>query len=77
MNIETTKITTPITEDNLPKGPLWDEDGACFSAEKCEISVYGVPWRWVPKNGKAFGKGEPDKEMHDFYPALIEEPLGG
>lgn len=65
-NIET--VTVKITKDNLPKGPRWDEDHACFEAETCDPALFGCDWRWVPKNWKAFEKGKPDKELFDFAP---------
>ena len=65
--METTKITTPLTIDNLPKGPLWDEDGACFEAVLCDGNTGPiVEWFWSCRNLKAMAKGKPDKEMYDF-----------
>lgn len=61
-------VTTPITKDNLPKGPHWDEDGACFTCELDDPVTTGCEWRWKPNNTKAFAKGAPDKELFPYVP---------
>ena len=61
-------ITIPITVRNLPEGQQWDEDGACWTAEKRDPKTTGCDWRWMPNNLRAFEKGEPDKEMFPFVP---------
>jgi hypothetical protein len=64
-------VITPITADNLPEGPRWEEDGACWTAIKCDPSTVGVDWRWAPNNLKAFEKERPTGEMLDFvWPRL-------
>lgn len=57
-----------ITKDSLPKGPFWDEDGACFSAELDDPATTGCEWRWKPNNWLAFEKCQPDKELFPFAP---------
>lgn len=57
--------TVPITADNLPDGPLWEEDGACWKATPMP---YAPGWRWGPLNWKALAKGEPQGPMTDHIP---------
>lgn len=57
-----------ITKDDLPLGPHWDEDGACFTAITSDPATTGCEWRWAPNNTKAFAKGGPDKPLLAFCP---------
>ena len=58
------QVTIPITIDNLPKGPRWEADGACWTAILDSSEPDG--WRWRPNNWKAFGKENPQGEMTDI-----------
>jgi hypothetical protein len=58
----------PITRDNLPEGLQWEEDGACWRAERDNYDPRG--WRWSPRNYKAFAKEEPEGPMTDFVRPL-------
>jgi hypothetical protein len=66
--IETTSVTIPITADNLPKGPRWEDDGSCWKAIRCNPATQGCDWRWQPINEKAFAKDGPEGEMRDYPP---------
>lgn len=63
-DIKYTSIRVPITVDNLPIGPRWEADGACWKA----VIEDGEPkgWRWQPMNWEAFAKEGPEGEMTDF-----------
>jgi hypothetical protein len=61
-------VSTPITADNLPVGPRWEADGACWEAIKCDPLTFGRDWYWSARNGKALAKLEPEGEMLDFFP---------
>lgn len=62
------KITTKITADNLPKGPHWDKDGACYVATKLATLPEG--WYWQARNAKALAKGYCGQELFDYYPIV-------
>lgn len=70
--MELTSITVPLTPDNLPPMPLWEEDGSCWRAIKCDPREVGCDWRWQPMNWAAFGKGEPTSEMTDIPPGAFK-----
>lgn len=61
------KITTKITADNLPKGPYWDKDGACYEATKLSLPE---DWYWRACNEKALAKGYCGQELFDYYPIV-------
>lgn len=69
--------TRPITLADMPIGPLWEDDGACWKADKCEPKVFGCEWRWHPMNWIAFEKGEPSGEMTDHPPSAALRALAG
>lgn len=77
--IETIDTVFPITLENLPRGPLWDDDGACFEALPCDGCTGPIgDWWWSARNIKAFEKGKPDKAMYPFYPFVpLVTPSGG
>lgn len=59
-------VTIPITVDNLPKGPRWDADGACYEA----VAVPSLPdgWYWQACNLKALEKGYEGQTLYDHAP---------
>lgn len=61
-------VTVPITVDNLPKGPHWESDGACWEAVRENPVTSGCEWRWRPLNWLAFAKEVPEGEMTDHLP---------
>jgi hypothetical protein len=42
---------------------FWDDEGACYRAEK----VFGCNWYYVAHNIKALGKGYVGQPLYDFY----------
>ena len=64
-----TAVVRPITADDMPIGPVWEADGSCWRAIKCDLETTGVGWRWQPLNVKAVVKDGPEGEMTDFYPS--------
>jgi len=68
MALEIHSVTMPLTPDNLPEGPLWEADGACWRAIRCNPVTQGCEWRWQPQNEKAFAKDGPEGEMTSYCP---------
>lgn len=66
--LEITSHTEPLALNNLPKGNVWEADGACWQAEIDPRLPNG--WRWRPMNLKAFWRRKPRGEMTDFYPIV-------
>jgi hypothetical protein len=56
------------SKPDIPQGPHWDEDQACFVAEACDRSISAKGWKWVPRNARALAKGRPDKKLTQFVP---------
>ena len=69
--MEILSVSVPITADSLPVGKMWDEDGACFEAIRCDPATTGREWRWAARNFKALAKGNPDKPMFDHAPLSV------
>lgn len=63
-------VTMPITLDMLPSPTLWEQDGSCWRADVDEQEAKG--WRWFPLNWSAFAKGEPQGELSEFPPGVLE-----
>lgn len=59
--------TIKIDENNLPSGHWWDEDGACYKAEKVDPETFGCTWYWMACNLKALRKGYEGQTLHPFY----------
>lgn len=57
--------TRRIDENSLPEGPHWDEEGACYVAERCDPATFGCTWRWSARNAKALAKGYQGQPLHD------------
>lgn len=59
--------TYTIDENNLPKGPHWDIQGACYTAEKVDPAMFdGSTWAWMPRNLRAIAKGYDGQELFPF-----------
>lgn len=67
-----TTTTIPIDENNLPKGPRWDDEGACYTAEKVNPAVFGCTWYWSARNLKALAKGYQGQRLHPYSPPIIK-----
>lgn len=71
-------VTIPIDENNLPEGPHWDDEGACYVAEKCDPDAFGCTWYWTARNLKAFAKGYGGQKLYPFIlPLLNASKLAG
>lgn len=69
--IELETTTIPITPDMCPIGPLYEDDGSCWTAIVDSRESKG--WRWRPNNWDAFAKGEPSRDcsMSEIHPKWI------
>jgi len=67
-----TSFTFALNEHNISNRLMWQDDGACFCAELCDKNVYGVSWRWVPKNLKALSLGTPNSTMTRYKPGCFD-----
>lgn len=63
----------PITADNLPPGPMWEDDGSCWQAIRCGAGQ-GCEWRWAARNPKALAKEGPEGPMTDHFPMTQAAP---
>ena len=63
-----TSTTVKLTADTLPKGNLWEMDGACWAAVRSITNP--DEWRWYGQNAKAQSKGQPTGDMFDYYPIV-------
>lgn len=61
-----TKTTYKIDPNNLPEGHWWDDEGACYKAEKVDAESFGCEWYWMACNEKALAKGYVGQELHPF-----------
>lgn len=61
-------VYVKITPDNLPEGPRWDADGACYKAVKIPTPE---GWYWHACNEAARAKGYQGQELFDFYPLRL------
>lgn len=65
-------VVATITPDSLPDGLQWEQDGACWRAERDNYAPEG--WRWSPRNAKAIAKDCPEGPMVDHVSFRAPEP---
>lgn len=71
-------VTTerPITWEDVAGKTFWDDEGACYQAEKCDPDMSnGRGWRYAARNLKALGKGYEGQALYDHHPINAEITL--